>query len=295
MKKTNYVIIANGGAGGLNYPWRRKQGLIKAVRTAYEILKHGGSSLDAVEKASMILEDATIFNAGTGSYFNLAGEVEMDASIITSELQFGAVAAIKNVRYPIQVARLVMEQTDHLFLCGEGAGTFAHLMGIKQYNPRTKEKKRLWQRRRKKISSKYFPKLKEIADRYGTIGVVAIDKNGLISVANSTGGISLNMPGRIGDTPIIGGGVYADKNGGVTATGHGEEIMRHMLSFRAVAFMARNTAQIAGKKVIDYATKHGCRCGLIGLDKKGRILCVNNTKAMSWCYIKNGKMKVFKY
>lgn len=295
MRRINCAIIANGGAGGINYPQRRKKGLVKAVSVGYGVLRQGGSSLDAVEKAAMILEDTTVFNAGTGSYFNLVGEVEMDASIMTNKMEFGAVAAIRNVRYPIKVARLVMEKTDHLLLCGEGAIKFARLMGIKYYNPKTKEKKRLWRKKRKDIKSAYFKRLKEIADLYGTIGVVAIDKNGLISVTNSTGGISLNMPGRIGDTPTIGGGIYADKNGGVTTTGHGEEIMRHILAFRAVSLMARHPAQTAGKKAIDYATKFGCKCGLIGIDKKGRILCVNNTKAMSWCYIKNGKMKIFKY
>lgn len=295
MKKTACAIIVNGGAGGLNFPERRRNGLVKAVSIGYSILKQGGSSLDAVERASMILEDATVFNAGTGSYLNLVGEVEMDASVMTSEMTFGAVAAVKNVRHPISVARLVMEKTDHLLLCGKGATKFARIMGIKPYNPETKEKRRLWQRKKRNLKHSYFPKLKEIADSYGTIGVVAIDKKGLLSAANSTGGISLNMPGRVGDTPVIGGGVYADKHGGVTATGHGEEIMRHLLSFRAVCFMSSHRARIAGKMAIDYATKYGCRCGVIGLDKKGGILCVNNTRAMSWCYIKNGRMRVFKY
>jgi beta-aspartyl-peptidase (threonine type) len=295
MKKRDCVIIANGGAGGINFPHRRRQGLIKAVSVGYGILRQGGSSIDAVEKAAMILEDTTVFNAGTGAYLNLIGEVEMDASIMTSKLDFGAVAIIKNVQYPIKVARLVMEKTDHLLLCGEGAIKFARLMGMKNYNPETREKRRLWQRKREDLKSKYFPKLKELAKFYGTIGIVAIDQQGLISVANSTGGINMRMPGRTGDTPIIGGGIYADENGGVTATGHGEEIMRLLLSFRAVKFMKRYSAQTAGRKIIAYATRHDCRCGLIGIDKKRRILCVNNTKAMSWCYIKRGRLKVFKY
>ncbi|HEC78311.1 MAG TPA: asparaginase [candidate division WOR-3 bacterium] len=295
MKHYDCAIIANGGAGGIKFPRRRHQGLVKAVAAGYEILKQGGSSLDAVEKAAMILEDSKVFNAGTGSYLNLTGEVEMDASLMTSELKFGAVGAIKNVRYPIKVARLVMEKTDHLLLCGDGAASFAYKMGLKKYNPRTKEKIRLWKRKKKNIDHSYFPQLKKIAGLYGTIGVVAIDKTGLIAVANSTGGISLNLPGRLGDTPIIGGGIYADRFGGVTATGHGEEIMRHLLSFRAVSLMARYPAPLASKKIIDYATAHNCRCGLIGIDRKGRILNVHNTPAMSWCYIKKGRMKSFNY
>lgn len=294
MRKKDCAIIVHGGAGGINYPQRRKNGLVKAASIAYSMLVQGKSSLDAVEKALEILEDITIFNAGTGSSLNLNGDAEMDASIMTSELNFGAVAIIKSVKNPITVARLVMEKTDHLLLGGEEALKFARLMGLEYYDPKTKEKERVWQRKRKKLKSAYFTKIKEIADLYSTIGAVAIDTNEMITAGTSSGGITMRIPGRIGDTPIIGAGTYADRNGGVSVTGHGEEIMRHMLAFRAVSFMARFPAQMAGKKIIHYANKVGCRCGLIGIDKKGRILYVNNTKAMSWCYIQNSKMKIFK-
>jgi beta-aspartyl-peptidase (threonine type) len=117
--------------------------------------------------------------------------------------------------------------------------------------------------------------------------------NGCIAAATSSGGITMRLPGRVGDTPVIGAGTYADRNGGVSVTGHGEEIMRHMLAFRAVTMMAHYPAQRAGRQVINYATKVGCRCGMVGIDKQGRFLCCNNTKAMSWCSIKNGTLKVF--
>ncbi len=295
MKKVNYAIIAHGGAGGINYPQRRKNGLIKATATGYDVLRQGGSSIDAVERACMILEDTTIFNAGTGSSLNLSGIPEMDASIMTSELKFGAVAAVRNIKNPARLARLVMEKTDHLLLGGEGAIKFARIMGLKYYNPKTGEKEMIWRRKKKNLKNAYFDKLSEFADYCGTIGVVAIDKNGLLCAGTSSGGIAMRIPGRIGDTPCIGTGTYADRNGAVGATGHGEEIMRHMLAFRAVSLMARYPASTAGNKVIKYATRHKCRCGLIGIDKRGRICCVNNTKAMSWCYIKNGKMRVFRY
>jgi beta-aspartyl-peptidase (threonine type) len=289
----NLVIIANGGAGGINFPHRRAQGLKKAVSIGYEILKNGGSSIDAVEKAIMVLEDTTIFNAGTGSTLSLTGEVEMDASIMTADGNFGAVAAIKNVRYPIQVARLVMEKTDHLLLCGDGALRFARLCGIKYHNPKTKEKIRMWERARKKLKSDYFPKLHKLKELYETVGVVAMDKDGFITAGTSTGGISLHLPGRVGDTPIIGAGTYANKYGGVSATGHGEMIMKTLLAFRTVTYMEKYSAPVAGKMAIDYATRAKCRSGIIGIDREGRILCVNNTEAMSWCYIKNGTMKSF--
>ncbi|GAI80173.1 unnamed protein product [marine sediment metagenome] len=250
MKKINCAIIGQGGAGGINYPQRRRDGLIKAVGIGYGILMQNGSSLDVVEKAVEILENTTVFNAGTGSALNLKGEAEMDASIMTNKLGFGAVAAIKNVKNPIKVARLVMEKTDHLLLCAEGAIKFARSMGIKYYNTKTKEKERVWKRKRKNLKSAYFKKLNKLVDLYETVSIVAIDKNGLICVGISTGGITLRLPGRIGDTPIIGTGIYADKNGVVSATGHGEEIMRHMIAFRAVSLMARYPAQAAGKNCL---------------------------------------------
>lgn len=293
MKRTPYAIIGHGGAGGISFPKRRKDGLIKAVSIGYGILRQNGSSLDAVEKAVEILEDTTIFNAGTGSSLNLKGVAEMDASLMTSEQRFGAVAAITDVKNPIKVARLVMEKTDHLLLFGNSAVRFARLMGLKYYDTKTKEKERIWLRMRRNLRSTYFKKLKDIAELYGTVGVVAIDKQGLIAAGTSSGGITMRLPGRVGDTPIIGAGTYADKNAAVSATGHGEAIMRTMIAFRAVWLMARYPVQTAGRKIIEYADRADCRCGLVGIDKKGNTLCVSNTRAMSWCSIKNGKMKMF--
>lgn len=295
MKHMKPVIIAHGGAGGVNHPHRRAQGLIKACSVGYGMLLQGSSSLDAVEQAVMTLEDVSIFNAGRGSSLNLDGVPEMDASIMTSTMRFGAVAAITDVRYPIQVARLVMEKTDHLILGGKNAVRFARIMGVSKYKCVTAEKRRIWKRMRKQIRSAYFEKLSDLVEYYGTVGVVAIDKNGTITAGTSSGGITMRLPGRIGDTPSPGAGTYTDQNGGIGATGHGEEILRHLLSFRAAQYMARDPALVAGKKIISYANKHKCRCGLIGIDKKGRIMCVNNTKAMSWCYIKNGRIRMFRW
>jgi beta-aspartyl-peptidase (threonine type) len=212
---------------------------------------------------------------------------------MTSDLMFGAVGVIRDVKNPIKVARLIMERTDHLLLCGENAITFARLMGMKYYSPKTKEKERIWKRKKKKRASTYFKRINELIELYGTIGAVAIDQYGLIAVATSSGGINLRLPGRVGDTPIIGAGTYADKNGGVSATGHGEEIMRHLLAYRAVALMGKTTIKQAGERVMNYATKNSCKCGVIGISKNSEILCVNNTKAMSWSYIKNGRLSSF--
>jgi beta-aspartyl-peptidase (threonine type) len=293
--KSRIALVAHGGAGGINYPRRRSRGLKEAARAGYDILAAGGSSLDAVEQAAIILEDISVFNAGTGSYLNLKGDVEMDASIMTSDLRFGAVGIVRNIKNPISLARIVMEETDHLLLCGDNAVKFARLKGMKYYNPKTREKERIWRRKKQKRQSNYFRRVFDLDAHYGTIGAVAIDKQGLISVATSSGGINLRLPGRVGDTPVIGAGTYADRNGGVSTTGHGEEIMRHLLAFRAVHAMTRLNARSAGEQVIRYATEHGCRCGLIGISRKVDIVFLSNTKAMSWCYIKNGVMRSFKY
>jgi beta-aspartyl-peptidase (threonine type) len=291
--KTDCTIIAHGGAGGINFARRRRSGLIRAVEAGYRLLAQGGSCIDAVEKAGQILEDIKIFNAGTGSSLNLKGEAEMDASIMTSDMAYGAVGAIRNVKNPIHVARLVMERTDHLLLCGDGAIRFARLMGCRYYDPKTREKKRQWANKRRRMASEYFPRLEELTGYYGTIGVVARDCQGKIAAATSSGGITLRLPGRVGDTPVIGAGTYADRNGGASATGHGEAIMRLLLAFRAVSLMARYPASRSGRRIIEFADRHDCRCGLVGVDRRGQILCVNNTRAMSWCYIRHGKIHIF--
>lgn len=244
-------------------------------------------------RALVLLEDDPIFNAGTGSVLGLTGEVEMDASLMTSEGGFGAVAALQSVRHPIEVARLVMEKTDHFLLAGEGALRFARLMGVKPCNPVTPERKTLWRRSRKELKSKYFQKLKELGGYYGTVGVVALDMEGRLATGTSTGGISLHLPGRVGDTPIIGAGTYCDRNGGVSTTGHGEAIMKTLLALRTVQLLARYPARVAARKAIAYATRNGCRCGLVGIDRKGGILCLDNTKGMSWCFIKDGSLRSF--
>jgi beta-aspartyl-peptidase (threonine type) len=293
MNQRDCVIIANGGAGGISFPARRRQGLVRAVSIGYGILTQGGSSVDAVVQAVTILEDTSVFNAGTGSSFNLDGEVEMDAAIMTGDRKFGAVGAIKHVKNPIQTARFVMERTDHLLLCGDNAVRFARYMHQPFYDPRTREKKRIWQRARKDMKSDHFKRLRGLTELYGTVGVVAVDRKGRICVGTSTGGITLRLPGRVGDTPLPGAGTYADAYGGVSATGHGEEIMRNMIAFRAVSMMTRYRAPDVGKKVMEYATANECQCGLVGIDRRGEVVCVYNTEGMSWCYIRKGRLRVF--
>lgn len=287
------MIIAHGGAGGLTFEDRRRKGLARAATTGYRVLDQGGSSLDAVEEAVKVLEDCVIFNAGTGAVLGLTGTIEMDAAVMGMDGSFGAVAAIRNVKNPISVARLVMEQTDHLLLAGEGATLFARRMGVPFHNPRTPERRHEWHLARRSLQSRYFPRLKKLAATYGTVGVVALDRQGFVSAGTSTGGIRLHLPGRIGDTPLPGAGMYVDRHGGVSATGHGEAIMRILLAFRAVSMMARDAAPVAGKKALSFASRMNCRCGLVGIDRHGRIVHAHNTAGMSWAWVKNGELKTF--
>ncbi len=295
------AIVADGGAGGISFARRREKGLVRAVTAGYEILKQGGSALDAVVEATVILEDTPIFNAGTGSAPNIYGEVEMDASLMTSDLRCGAVAAIKDVKNPILIARSVMEKTDHIILAGAGASDFARRMGFPRYNCLTQEKKRFLKleiaRIKKNKKNRYFPKLNQLLKIYeaDTVGAVAIDHKGLIAVSNSTGGINGKLPGRVGDTPVFGAGLYTNRSGGVATTGHGEAIIRLCLAKVCVDLMERFSAQQAINKALKIARMHKAVCGAIGIDHKGRIGVGTNSEGMSWAYIKNGQLRTFKY
>ncbi len=293
------AIVANGGAGGIPFARRRKKGLVQAVEVGYEILKQGGSALDAVEEATVVLEDTPIFNAGTGSALTIDGRIEMDASLMTSDLKCGAVAAIRDVKNPIRIARLVMEQTDHVILGGASAVRFARKFGFAKFNLWTKEKRRLLKQAIKKMKqglpNKYFPRHIQLLRIYelDTVGAVAIDKKGLIAVANSTGGITAKLPGRIGDTPVIGAGLYANKYGGAAATGHGEGIIRFCMSKVCVDLMRNNQAQRAVDIALQTSQKYKFVCGLIAIDRNGKIGIGIGPKGMSWAYIKDGKLKTF--
>jgi beta-aspartyl-peptidase (threonine type) len=218
----------------------------------------------------------------------------MDAAVMTSAGAFGAVAAVKEVRNPTLVARLVMEKTDHIMLGGEGAVRFARLMGLRRYDPRTKRRMNEWRRLKRAGKSEFLPRLEEMKRIYcSTVGVVAIDRTGLISVATSTGGMPMRLPGRVGDTPMLGAGTYATADGGVSATGHGEMIIKHLIAMRAVKLMKNRSALLAGRRTVDFATRLGLFCGLIGVDRQGRIVVAHNTPGMTWCYVKDGVMGVF--
>ncbi len=203
-----------------------------AGRIGLDILEKGGNALDAVEEAIAAMEDDERTNAGIGSRLRLSGKVQMDASLMDSERNCGCVAAIEDVKNPIKVARKVME-TPHIVLAGEGATEFARSRGFEYFDPKTERTIEILKKVKKKLKEKDLPpwagkwKNYEIED---TVGAVAMDREGRFATGNSTGGTSYMLEGRVGDTPMIGAGLYASKRGAVTATGIGEEIVRFVLS-----------------------------------------------------------------
>lgn len=275
------TIIVHGGAGTWpdehNSP--KAQSLREAAQTGWQILQAGGSALDAVEKAVNILEDFPLFDAGIGSYLNQLGEVEMDALIVDgSKHDFGAVAGVKHVRYPISLARKVMSETRHCFVVGSGADALALQFGFP------------------KMSNLFFVTQDEFsrfhnqehAEPMGTVGAVAIDAQGHIAAATSTGGVPDKMPGRVGDTPLFGAGGYADNRwGGASATGVGENIMRVLLSKQAVDLMAHGkSAQEAADAAIEYINSYyeDSQAGLILVDQHGNVGAAHSTEkiAIAW-------------
>ena len=284
---SNIAIVIHGGAG-----WSRNQteeklksiedGLKRALDEGFAILESGGTSLDAVEAAVVILEDDVTFNAGKGSVYTAEEKQEMDASIMTGELQnAGAVASVSTIKNPIKLARYVMEKTEHVLIVGQGAEKVAIKGGLEVVDPSyfySKEKSDRVRRQKTK-------------DELSTVGAVAIDKEGNISAATSTGGRSNKLPGRVGDSPIIGAGTWAQNNlCGVSGTGHGEYFMRFNVAREICVRMdyLGLTADQASNQVIDELSGMGIEGGVIVIDREGNASMIFNTDGMARAY-KNSK------
>jgi beta-aspartyl-peptidase (threonine type) len=293
--KTPPAIIVHGGAGRITNKAGHRRGVSRAARAGHRILCQGGSALDAVIGAVALMEDDPTFNCGTGSVLSIGGRIEMDAAVMLDDLSCGAVAAIERVRNPILVARKVMEETDHVLLVGRGALRFARRMGFRPHDPATEKRRRQREQTLRQLKfgreGRYLPRLaaQMHGEKLGTVGAVAMDANGRIAAATSTGGMRLHQDGRVGDTPIIGAGTYADGHGGVSATGHGEKIIKLVLAARTADLMAKMPAQKAVDRAIQLATRGGCECGLIALDHRGNVGFGFNSQVMSYAYMaKNG-------
>ncbi len=275
------ILVIHGGAGKkIRNIEEREEYLGESLEAGFVLLKEGEEALNAVIRAVMVMEDAPCFNAGTGSVPNLEGDVEMDASIMRSDGLFGAVAAIRDVKNPVKVARDVAKETEHLMLVGEGATRFARLMGYREYNPLTEQMKELFKKNSTKGSS-YYKDIEKMRRLYSleTVGAVALDRFGGMAAALSTGGIMFHLPGRVGDTPMIGGGIYAGELGAVAVTGHGEGIMRHMVAKTANDLLAEHNAEYAAEKVIK---EIDADFGIIIVDRDEKVGIAYNTKYMSW-------------
>lgn len=272
------AIIVHGGAGPVKDDSlsARLQGCRDAASAGWKILDQGGSSVDAVEAAVVVLEDNPLFNAGTGSTLNKLGRVETDAAIMDgSMLRAGAVAAVSGIKNPIRLARRVMEDQRHVMLAGEGTILFAREIGF----PECPAEALIVESERKRWESKH-----------GTVGCVAFDAGGKLAVATSTGGIFNKLPGRVGDTPLIGCGTYADDYGAVSCTGHGEAIIRVVLAKSAVELLkAGNEPQAAARQAVELLeNKTGSTGGLILIDGRGGIGYARNTSHMPVCWIAGG-------
>jgi len=295
------VIAVHGGAG----IWRTERksaglaGAKEATRAGFNILKDGGSALDAVEAAVIEMENNEVFNAGCGSALAIDKRIEMEASIMDGKtLNAGAVGLLKNIKNPIRLARIVMETTDHVFITGDGAEKLADLFNLERADPFTELRIQYWEELKEELvhgELDYLPKLHELVTSYpqlfdlGTVGAVALDKDENVAAATSTGGFSLKFPGRIGDSPLIGCGTYADNEAGASsATGIGEIAVKLVLAKNACDLMRNgSTAQKAAENSISLVNRRmeGGFMGLVTVDVMGRIGAAHNSTDLCWAYM----------
>lgn len=299
MGSENYGIAVHGGAGVMknlseNQKQKIEEQIIKTLTEAFKIIEQGGTSMDAVEFAVSEFEDSPLFNAGRGSVYNSEEVQEMDASIMSGQNRSaGAVASVRTIKNPIKVARKVADLTEHVMLIGEGAEKFAEQIGeeivSKDYFYSEKNLKRLRKAKNKSTN------LNLIQDKIGTVGAVAIDKYGNIAAATSTGGMTNKMPGRVGDSPIIGSGTWAQNNVcGVSSTGHGEFFIKYQVAKEVctrIEYLNKSIVE-ASQEIIDELEQIEAYGGIIAIDYDANIAMPFNTDGMIRGGITN-KRKIF--
>jgi L-asparaginase / beta-aspartyl-peptidase len=283
-------MIVHGGAWDIpdELVDAHRAGVGKALAIGWEVLKRGGNAVEAVEKATNYLEDDPTFDAGRGSFVNAVGEIELDASIMNgTSFRAGAVAAVRNIKNPISLARLIMDKSEHILLAGMGAVRFGREHGILQCTDdelltgRELERWRQLQGKEKFSTRDAFRK-KVPRD---TVGAVAVDKNGNVASGTSTGGTPNKYPGRVGDSPLIGCGTYADSTvGGASCSGWGESIIKVVLAKTVIDLMETNrgdgeTASREG--IIRLEKKADGFGGIIVLNKEGVPAVAYNTPRMA--------------
>lgn len=289
-----YTLAIHGGAGTIpkNSLTHEKEqaylsGLAAALKAGEAILKSGGSSLDAVTAAVQSLEDFPLFNAGCGAVFTHEGKHELDASIMRGDnLMAGAVAGVQGVRNPVLLARTIMEKSEHVLLSGEGAATFAKLQGMKFEDEKyfhNDLRYEQWQMALKEDAVILDHTITN-EKKFGTVGAVALDQHGNLAAATSTGGMTNKKFNRIGDTPVIGSGTYANNTTcAISCTGHGEYFIRAVVAYDISCLMeyAGMTLQQACEKVVnDKLVKIGGEGGLVAVDAHGNICLPFNSEGM---------------
>ncbi|MFH0735732.1 MAG: isoaspartyl peptidase/L-asparaginase [bacterium] len=304
-QRTEIALVIHGGAGNITpgslTPEKEKaytNKLNEALLVGYTILKNGGSSVDAVEKVIKVMENSRLFNAGRGAVYTKKGEIELDASIMDGRtLKVGALTGVARIKNPISLARLIMETAPHVFFAGVGAEEYAVLQGMKLVDSlyflsdearAALEKKNLEEKnksnKRKKLKHYSLINYKENIEKYGTVGCIALDKDGNLAAGTSTGGLKNKMTGRIGDTPIIGAGTYANNNTcAISCTGQGEFFIRNVVAYDVSALVEYKGMSLndAATYVIEDKMKElGGSGGLIALDKYGNISIIFNTPGM---------------
>lgn len=308
----NVVLAVHGGTGALERgevsPEEEKayrDGLAEALRAGEKVLKRGGSSVDAVQAAVVVLENNPLFNAGKGAVFNADAQHELDASIMQGkDLDAGAVAGVRNVKNPVLAARAVMDRTRHVMLSGEGADDFAAQVGLETVTQDYYFTQRRWDQlmRDKKEQRNAPPAGSEAEQRqHGTVGAVAVDKRKDVAAATSTGGLSNKMPGRVGDSPIVGAGVYANNDTlAMSATGTGEVFIRAAAGTQISGMMEfgkASLAEAAYEVVVNRIPQLDATGAVIALDPSGTFDAPHSSSGLLHGYLTaNGQIttKVFK-
>ncbi len=285
------VLVVHGGAGA----WQAadaaaaREGVRRAAVAGREQLAGGSSALEAVAAAVCVLEDDPLFNAGTGSCLDAEGNISMDASIMRGhDRGVGGVAALRDVRHPVLVARAVLETTEHVLLGGEGALRFARAHGFDAWNPESPARRAAWERRRAD------PAGGSGDPPPGTVGAVALDDRGRLAAATSTGGLTRKLPGRIGDSPIPGAGNYATDRAAASLTGHGEYMLRLLSAAEFCHRVAQGAAPAAAAaETLDSLRAAfgpgGAGTGIIGVDRAGGVGVAHGTPAMPHAVWRSGE------
>ncbi|MFN8309999.1 MAG: isoaspartyl peptidase/L-asparaginase [Chitinophagales bacterium] len=306
------AIAIHGGAGTIirknmtpekEAPYN--EALKAAVLLGYNVLKKSGSSLDAVETAVAALEDCPLFNAGKGSVFNNKGGHEMDASIMEgSALKAGAVSLVTNIKNPVKLARAIMEKSEHVFMAGSGAEEFARLHQLEFCDDDylfNEFRFQQWNevREQEGFHLDHSVEVKKDDKKFGTVGAVALDANGILAAATSTGGMTNKKFGRIGDSPIIGAGTYANHLCAISCTGHGELFIRSVVAYDIACLMQYKGLSLRDacrEVVMEKLVRIGGEGGLIAIDREGNIELPFNSEGMYRASVDvNGKVEVLIY